>query len=83
MGPQRVRVLRADLGPREGELAGVVAERQRPGVEVTVAVVVLGMRRKLVWGALGTEVVCMRANSVMAVVLTRDDDGEQLTLLAR
>ena len=38
---------------------------------------------KLVWGALGTEVVGMRPDSVVAVVRPRDDDGEELPLGAR
>jgi hypothetical protein len=33
--------------------------------------------------ALGTEVVCVRANSVVAVVRPRDDDCEELALGAR
>ncbi len=40
-----------------------------------------GVARERLVCALCTEVVCMRAYSVMAIVLTRDDDGEQLALL--
>jgi hypothetical protein len=39
--------------------------------------------RQLVECALGTEVVCVRANSVVAVVRPRDDDCEQLTFGTR
>jgi hypothetical protein len=35
---------------------------------------------KIVWGALGTEVVGMRLDSVVAVVRPRDDDGEELAV---
>ena len=38
------------------------------------------MLRQLVGCALGTEVVCVRANSVVAVVRARNDDGKQLPL---
>jgi hypothetical protein len=37
---------------------------------------VLRVCRKLVWGSLGTEVVGMRAPSVEALVLSRDNGSE-------
>ena len=49
-------------------------------LEPRLAVVVRGVFGQLVGGALGTEVVCVRANSVVAVVRPRDDDGEELAL---
>ena len=80
---QLVCVGRSDLGRSTGELDGVVAQGADRGGQVRPAVIVRRMAGKRLVCALSTEVVCMRANSVMAVVLTRDDDGEQLTLLAR
>jgi len=66
--PQLVGVRRADLAGCERQLAGEVAEGQGARVEVGVAVVVLRVRCELVWGALGTEVVGVRAPSVVALV---------------
>ena len=51
-------------------------------LEPRLAVVVRGVFGQLVGGALGTEVVCVRANSVVAVVRPRDDDGEKLPFCA-
>jgi hypothetical protein len=45
-----------------------VAEGSGPLVEIGLAVVVLRMLGELFWGALSTEVVGVRVNSVMAVV---------------
>lgn len=42
-----------------------------------------GMPGQILCGALGTEVVCVRPDSVVAVVGRRDDDGQQFTLNAR
>jgi hypothetical protein len=57
-----------------------VAQRTDPRLEVRLTVVVRGVLRQLLGCALSTEVVCMRVNSVMAVVRARDDDGEKLAL---
>ena len=65
---KRIRVRRPDSRRLESELAGVIAERARALVEVRLAVVVLRVPRKLVWGALVTEVVGVRAPSVVALV---------------
>ncbi len=62
-----------------GQLAQRVSERLKLGS----APVVRGVLSQLVGGALGTEVVCMRANSVAAFVCRRDDDREQLPLEPR
>jgi hypothetical protein len=59
---------------------GEVAERADPGLELRLPVVVSGVLRELVCCALGTEVVGMRTNSIMAVVRARNDDGEELSL---
>ena len=59
---------------------GEVAERANPRLELRLPVVVGGVLRQLVCCALGTEVVGVRANSVMAVVRARNDDGEELSL---
>jgi hypothetical protein len=68
VGAKLVGVGGTDRCRSEGQLARVVAERPCPVVELRVAVVVLGVRRKLVWGALVTEVVGVRAPSVITVV---------------
>jgi hypothetical protein len=54
---QRLCIGGADRGGRKRELERVVAERLRAVVELGLAIVVLGVRRELVCGALGTEVV--------------------------
>jgi hypothetical protein len=59
---------------------GEVAERADPRLELRPPVVVGGVLRELSCSALGTEVVGVRANSVMAVVRARNDDGEKLSL---
>ncbi len=64
-----------------GQLDGEVAERALPGREFGLPVVVCGVSRDLVCGALGTEVVGVRARSVVAVLLGRADGREQLALL--
>lgn len=74
----------ADLRGSERQPTGVVAERSRPRVETRVpAVVVLGVVGQFVWCALGTEVVGVRASSVVALVRRGDDRCEQLALLPR
>jgi hypothetical protein len=73
-------VLGGHLRRLMGDLHGEVAERAHPRFEVGAAIVVRGMLGELVGGALGTEVVGVRANSVVTVVRARDDDGEQLPL---
>lgn len=83
-GPQRVGLGRADLRRRDGERACVVT--QRPGARVEIgstSVVVFGVVGELAWGALGTEVVGMRAASVVALVGRGDDRCQQLALLSR
>jgi hypothetical protein len=65
---ERFRVSRPDGRRLESELARVVAERARALVEVSVAVVVLRVPRKLVCGALVTEVVGVRSPSVATLV---------------
>ena len=59
---------------------GEVAECADPRLELRLPVIVGGVLRELVCCALGTEVVGVRANSVMAVVRARNDDGEELSL---
>jgi hypothetical protein len=62
---------------------GEVAERPNPRVEVGIAVVVSGVLGQLLGCALCTEVVCVRVNSVVAVVRAGNDDGEKLPLCPR
>jgi hypothetical protein len=78
---QLVGVRRPDGRGLAGELDRVVAEGANRAGQVGPPVVVRRVRRQPLVCALSTEVVCMRANSVVAVVLARDDDGEQLALL--
>jgi hypothetical protein len=59
---------------------GEVAEGADPWLQLRLPVVVRDMLRQLFGCALGTEVVCVRVNSVMAIVRAGDDDGEQLPL---
>ncbi len=80
---QLVRVRRRDRRRLAGELDRVVAESANRAGQVGLPVVVRRVRRELLICALSTEVVCMRAYSVVAVVLARDDDREQLALLPR
>ena len=49
-------------------------------LQVGIAVVVHRVLGQLIGCALGTEVVRVRAQSVVALVRGRDDDGEQLAL---
>ncbi len=63
-----------------GELHSEVAQGSNPRLEIRFPVVVGGVLGLLVWGALGTEVVGMRLNSVVTVVRPRDDDGEELAV---
>jgi hypothetical protein len=70
---QQLDVACADFRGRERQLGGVVAERAGSWVEVCVAVVVLGVVCKLLWSALVTEVVGVRAASVVALVRRRHD----------
>jgi len=75
-----VDVGRRNRGGLVRELDCKVAQRANPRLDVRFPVVVRGVRGKLVWGALGTEVVGMRLDSVMAVVRPGDDDGEELAV---
>ena len=68
LGAKSLGVVGPDRRRGERQLPGVVAERTRPRVQRRLAVVVLGVCRKLVWGALVTEVVGVRAPSVVALV---------------
>ena len=79
---QLVGVGGSDAGRRAGELDRIVAQSADRGGEIGQAVVVRRLVGERLVCALCTEVVCVRADSVVAVVLARDDDGEQLTLLA-
>jgi hypothetical protein len=58
-----------------------IAQRTDPRLKVSLSVVVRGVLRQILGCALGTEVVCVGVNSVMAVVRARDDDGEKLGLV--
>jgi hypothetical protein len=75
-----VGVSRRDRTRLVRELDCEVAQRPDPRLDIRFPVVVRGVRGKLVWGALGTEVVGMRLDSVMAVVRPGDDDGEELAV---
>jgi hypothetical protein len=59
----------ADRRRRMRELHGVVAERMHRRGQPGRAVVVGALLHESGVGALGTEVVCMRTRSVMALVL--------------
>ena len=76
-----VGVGRPDGNRCPGELDRIVAQRAYGRGEVRGPVVVGCVLRDRFGCALGTEVVGVGPDSVVAVVLTRDDDGEQLTLL--
>ena len=75
-----IDVSRRDRGGLVRELDGKVAERPNPRLDVRLPVVVRRVCGKLVWGALSTEVVGMRLDSVMAVVHPGDDDREELAV---
>jgi hypothetical protein len=62
------------------QMDGEVAKRAHVLLEVGLPVVVRCVLRELVWCALGTEVVGMRLNSVVAVVGARDDHREEFPL---
>jgi hypothetical protein len=67
----RTQAIDVRLGRRVGlvgELDREVAERARPLVELCGAVIVLRMLCQVFRGALGTEVVRVRLDSVVAVV---------------
>ena len=74
--PKVVRVCGANRRWVTGELDGVVAERPHRRRQLGAPIVVRGVRRQLFVCALGTEVVCMSAYSVVAFVLAGDDGGE-------
>jgi hypothetical protein len=57
-----------------------VAQGANAGLELRLAVIDLRGANQFVCCALGTEVVRVRDDSVVAVVLPRDDDCEQLAL---
>ena len=62
------------------ELHRKVAQGSDPRLDLSLPVVVRGVFGELVWGALGTEVVGMRLDSVVAVVRPGHDDGEELAV---
>src|SRR6185312_6703587 len=72
-----------DLRRLERHLDGEVAQAAHARLEVRLPVVVSGVLRQLVGCARGTEVVCVRANSVVAIVRARNDDRKQLALCPR
>jgi hypothetical protein len=76
-------VVRADGGWRVRDLDREVAQYADARLEVRLSIVVRGVLCELVRCALGTEVVCVRADSVVAVVGAGNDDREQLALDAR
>jgi hypothetical protein len=80
--PEHVDVTGLDLGGRMGELDGEVAEGALARGEPRPAVVVLRMSRQLLVCALCPEVVCVRARSVMAALLSGRDRREQFALTA-
>jgi hypothetical protein len=80
MAAERLDVGRRDGGRRTGELGGEVAQRACSRVERRRPVVDGDLADELVGCALGTEVVGVGADSVVAVVLAGDDDREQLAL---
>jgi hypothetical protein len=80
---QPVRTQRIDVIALDGR--GLTRQLDREGAERAKAwilrkVAANGGVDELVWGALGTEVVGVRLDSVVAVVRPRDDHGEELTL---
>ena len=75
-----LRVLRGDGRRLERQLQREVADRADARLEIGGAIVVQRVLGQLVGCALGTEVVGMRASSVVAVVRVRDDNGEELAL---
>ena len=83
VAPELLDVLRTGRRGCQRQLDRVVAESTCARVEVGSPVVVLGVPSELLWCALVTEVVGVRAASVVAVVRGRDDGGEELALLAR
>jgi hypothetical protein len=80
LGPQPLDPRIADRSRLMSQLHGEVAERAHARLEVGPPIIVRCVLRELVWCALGTEVVCVRANSVVAVVGAGDDDREELPL---
>jgi hypothetical protein len=75
-----VDVNRRDRSGLVRELYREVAQGPDPRLDIRFPVVVRGVGGKLVWGALGTEVVGMRPDSVVAVVRPGDDDGKELAV---
>jgi len=80
---QALHVVRLDGGRGVRDLHREVAERADARLEIGLPIVVRGVVCELVRGALGTEVVCVGADSVVAVVGARNHDREQLALDAR
>ena len=69
-------------GRLASQLHGEIAEREQTWLEAGLAIVVRRVLRQLLCCALGTEVVCVRLNSVVAVVRAGDHHREKLTLRA-
>jgi hypothetical protein len=80
---QAFDVVRPGGGWRMRDLDREVAERADVRLQVGLPIVVGGVLRQFVRGALGTEVVGVRANSVVTVVGARNHDREELSLGAR
>jgi hypothetical protein len=74
----------AGRNPRglERDLDGEVTQAANLRLELSLSVVVRRVLGELFGCALCTEVVRVRANSVVALVRPRNDDGEQLALRA-
>ena len=78
VGAKRIDVVRRDRRRLACHPNGEAAERAQARVLRQLAVD--GVLDELGWGALGTEVVGVRAYSVVAVVCAGDDDGEKLAV---
>ena len=78
--PEHIDVGRPHCGRLVRHLDGEVAERADRGLEIGAPIVVGGVLCQLFRGALVTEVVRVRAYSVMAVVGAGDDYREKLPL---
>ena len=78
-----LHVVLGDRRGREGELDREVAERPAGRVEPRSPVIVRRVLHQLVRCALGTEVVRMRTDSVVALVGAGDHDGQKLPVGAR
>ena len=80
---ENIHVGDRDPGRLARHLEGEVAKAADAWLEVGLTVVVHSVFCQLVECALGTEVVCVRANSVVTAVRPRDDDCEELAFGTR